>query len=120
MQVADGVERVGADYPVGRQTHVALELAHRVFGKRAEDTVLMTRRKPQRPQSPLKLEHVVSMEVGHAEVKRPVADMVGRIDQSRPGALVDLVSRAEGQTLAERPHGGGSCLVVRACDLIIR
>ena len=116
MEVADGCERVCADDAVGRQAHVALELADTRLGRGSEDAVEVAAEEAQGAKRLLKLQHIVPMEVGHAQVQRPVAQVVRCVDERLPGGVVDIVAIGQVCILAERAHGRSGFFAEHAVD----
>ena len=62
----------------------------------------------------MELRDVVAVEIRHAQVQRAVAQMVGRVDERRPGLAVDLVGVGQSLLLAERAHGSDRRVVEHA------
>ena len=116
VKVANGSERVRTDDAVRRQAEVALELANCIFGESAEDAILATTRETEGAERSLQLEHVVTMEVRHAQIQGAVTHVVRRINEHRPGLLVDFVTVFEPRLAAERAHGVGGLAAELAVD----
>ena len=114
MEVADGGVGVGAGDAVGGKAHVRLERAQGVLGVGAEDAVGAAAGESQRAERVLELRDVVAVEIRHAQVQRAVAQMVGRVDERRPGLAVDLVGVGQSLLLAERAHGSDRRVVEHA------
>ena len=66
--------RLGPDDAVGRLPGVALELAHRPLGERAEDAVGLAAREAERVQRALQDADVAAVEVRQPQVEQPVAE----------------------------------------------
>ena len=106
MEIADGGVRVSTGDAICRKAQVHLELAQSVFGVRAKNAILVAARKAKRAKSPLKIEHVVTVEIRHTKEQRAITQRERRVDQSRPNALVDFVGLGQRLLLAE----GANCL----------
>ena len=116
VQVADGRKRVRADYVIGRQAHVSLELANARLGRRPEDAVHVSAEEPEGAERLLQFEYVMTVEIGHAQVQRSVADAVRRVDQCGPRALIDLVAFGQARLFAKRPHCRSGAFAEHAVD----
>ena len=117
VEVADGGVRVGAGDAVGRQAQVELELAQRKLGERAEDAVGGAAGEAERAQRVLQLQHVVAVEVRHAQVQGAVAQRERGVDERRPHLLGHLVGERQARAAAERLHGLGRGIAERPVDV---
>ena len=106
MQVADGGIRVRTGDAIGGQAQVRLELAQGKLGERAEDAVDVAAGEAERGERLLQLLHVMTVEMGHAQVQRAVAQAKRCVHQGSPRFLVHLFAALELRLGAE----SGNCL----------
>ena len=120
VQVAQGGEGVGPGNAVGGQAQVQLELAQRQLRVGAEDAVHRAAGEAERAQSLLQFQHVVPVEIGHAQIQRPVAQAKRGVHQRRPHLFVHAVGRRHPLRLAERAHRPCRDVAVHAVDALLR
>ena len=118
-QVAQRRIGVGAGDAIGGQTQVQLEATERLFGVSTEDGIAGAVEEPERAQRLLQLKHVVPMEVGHAQIQRAVAQVVGGVHQGRPHLLGHLFARRERRGGEELGQSGGGSVIENAGDGVL-
>ena len=94
---------VGAGDAIGGQTQVQLEATERLFGVSTEDGIAGALEEPERAQRLLQLKHVVPMEVGHAQIQRAVAQIVGGVYQRLSLIHICSPARARACSPPRRP-----------------
>lgn len=118
-QVAQSRVGVGSGNAIGRQPQVQLEATQRLLGMGAEDGVTCTVEEPERAERLLQFQHVMTVEVGHAQVQRAVAQVVGGIHQSGPHLLGHILTRRQCRRGKEISQCGGGSVVEGASDGIL-
>lgn len=118
-QVAQRRIGVGTGDAIGGQTQVQLEATERLFGVSTEDGVAGAVEEPERAQRLLQLKHVVPVEVGHAQIQRAVAQVVGGVHQGRPHLLGHLFARRERRGSEELGQSGGGSVIENAGDGVL-
>ena len=87
------------------------------LGERAEDAVGGAAGEAERAQRVLQLQHVVAVEVRHAQVQGAVAQRQRGVDERRPHLLGHLVGERQARAAAERLHGLGRGIAERPVDV---
>jgi hypothetical protein len=109
--VTQGQQRAHGVLPgdaIGREAHVALELANGRLAVGAKDTVDTPAREPERVERFLQCGDIVPVEVRHAQVQHAIAQSEGGIDECRSRFVADkpvfgkLVLRLERPDRIER------------------
>ncbi len=119
-EIAQGGVGVGPGDAVGRQAHVQLETAQRVFRMSAENGVVVAVEEPERTKRVLELQHIMTVEVGHTQIQRAVAQVERGIHQGRPYLLGYLLGDGQGRAGAEIGQGPGGGVVEDARHGIFR
>ncbi len=114
LQALEGADRLRPADAVGRQLDVALELGQRVGGVGTEDPVHPPGVEAEATEPALQLGHVVTPEVGAAQLERPVAEHPAGLDQRVPRDVVAHAVRGEAVIVLERGDRGAGLVAVVA------
>lgn len=107
MQTVDIGVGILECHAVGKQADIFLELLQGRLGVRAKVAVVLTAGKTQNVECPLQGTNVGTMEIGHAQIKRAVAQLIRGVYQGAPTGDIDGV--ASGKAAVE-PKGANSLL----------
>lgn len=105
MQAVDIGVGILERHTVGKQADIFLELLQSGLGVRTKVAVVLTAGKTQNVERPLQGLNVGAMEIGHAQIKRAVAQFIRGVYQGTPTGDID--GTASGKATIE-PKGANS------------
>lgn len=107
MQAVDIGVGILERHAIGKQADIFLELLQSGLGVRAKIAVVLTAGKAQNVERPLQGLNVGTMEIGHTQIERTIAQFIRGVDQGTPAGNVNGVT---GDKTAVEPKGANGLL----------